>query len=90
VLLDGWGGLPVAEILDVGCDVDRAYSGYREHAVGLQPSAECANGPDVGPAGVRVADLGGEEFQEAVGGAVPGAADEAGALDGVSVTRWFI
>jgi hypothetical protein len=32
----------------------------------LQPRAERADGPHVGPAGVWVADLGGEKLQEAV------------------------
>src|SRR3954470_18461507 len=34
VLLDGRGGLAVAELLDVGGDVDRADSGNRGHAAG--------------------------------------------------------
>jgi len=41
-------------------------------AVRLQRGAERADGPDVGAAGMWVADLGGEELQEAVGSAVPG------------------
>src|SRR5215207_701073 len=74
--------MPIGEFLHVARDVDRAYSGYREHAVGLQPSAECANGSDVGSAGVRVADLGGEEFQKAIGGPVPSGGDEGWGLRG--------
>src|SRR5215204_532391 len=69
-------------VLNVGGNVDRAYSGYRGDAVGLQPSAERADGPHIGPAGVGVADLGGEEFEEAVGGAVPSGGDEGWGLRG--------
>jgi len=65
-LLHGRGGLAMAEVLNVGCNVDRTDSGNRGHAVGLQPRTERADRPHVGPAGVWVADLGGEKLQEAV------------------------
>src|SRR3954468_1895669 len=40
VLFDGRGGVAIAEVLDIGRDVDRADGGNRGHAVSLQPSAE--------------------------------------------------
>jgi hypothetical protein len=82
VLLDGRGGMPVAEVLDVSRDVDRAHTRNRGDAVVLQPSAERADRPHVGQAGVRVADLSGEEFEEAIGGAFPSGIDEGGGFRG--------
>lgn len=87
MLFHGWGRLPVAEILDIGSDVDRTHRINRGHAAGLQPSAERADRPHVGAAGVRVADLGGEEFEEAVGRAITGTDTRAGARDELGATR---
>src|SRR3954451_12280909 len=76
VLLNGRGGMSMAEFLYISGDVDRTHRRNRGHAVVLQPSPERADRPHVGPAGVRVADLGGEELQEAVGGAITGGIDQ--------------
>jgi hypothetical protein len=72
----------MAEVLDVSRDVDRADRRNRRHAAGLQPSAEFSDGPNVSAPGVRVSDLGGEELEETVGGAVARCRDEGGSLCG--------
>ena len=82
MLFYGRGGMAMAEILDISRDVDRADSGNRGRTVGLQPGTECADRPHVGPAGVRVSELGGEELEETVGGAVARCRDEGGSLCG--------
>jgi hypothetical protein len=43
---------------------------------GVAPPKELTDAAAVGPAGVRVADVGGEEFDEAPRGAIAGASDE--------------
>ena len=68
MLFHGRGGMAMAELLDVGGDVDRTHGSNRRYTVSFQPSAERSDRPDVGSAGVQVADLGGEELQKAIGG----------------------
>ena len=51
----------VLQLLDIGADIMRPDRRRRQAAV-LAPGEEPAAGPRVGPARVRVADVGGEEF----------------------------
>jgi hypothetical protein len=76
-LLHGRGGLAMAEVLNVGCNVDRTDSGNRGHAVGLQPRTERADRPHVGPAGVcglRIWAV--KNSRKRLGGTVPGGGDK--------------
>jgi hypothetical protein len=79
VLLDGGGGFLASNQLDVGGDVQRLDGGQGQ-AVLLAPLEEIAGGTGVGFAGVRVADGGGEELDEAFGGLVPGVGDDGGLI----------
>ena len=45
VLFHGRGGMAMAEILDVGGDVDRPHRRNRGHAVGLQPGGKTHRPP---------------------------------------------
>lgn len=61
-----------------GGDVQRLHHGDRRDAVVLAPGHEVGDRPAVGPAGVRVADLRGEEFQKPYAGALAGGGDQRG------------
>ena len=58
--------------LDPGGDVQRLHRGDRGHAVVLAPRQEVGHGAGVGAPGVRVADGGGEELEEADAGPLAG------------------
>ena len=64
-LLDGRRGSLAAKLLDVGGDVQRLHVGDRRDAGALAPGQEFPRRLRVGAARVRVADVGGEEFEEA-------------------------
>ena len=64
-----WRRHPAFEFFfDVGGDVDRHDVAQMGDAVPLTPGGEAACGPDVGFPGVRVADMGGEELDDAAVG----------------------
>jgi hypothetical protein len=62
--------------LDPGGDVHRQHGGDRRHADAPAPGQEFFRGAGVGPARVRVADVGREEFEEAHAGTLAGGRDE--------------
>ena len=61
--------------LDISGDIERPDRGQRQPAI-LAPGEELPAGPRVGPARVRVADVGGEEFDVAPGGLLAGVGDQ--------------
>ena len=63
------------ERLYISGDIERPDRGQRQPAI-LAPGEELAAGPRVGPARVRVADVGGEEFDVAPGGRLAGVGDQ--------------
>ena len=63
------------ERLDIGGDIERPDRRQRQAAI-LAPGEELAAGPRVSPARVRVADVGGEEFDVAPGGRLAGVGDQ--------------
>ena len=62
--------------LDPGRDMHRLDGGDRRHAGARAPGQEFIRGAGIGPARVRVADVGGEEFEEAHAGALAGGGDQ--------------
>ena len=63
------------ERLYISGDIERPDRGQRQAAI-LAPGEELAAGPRVSPARVRVADVGGEEFDVAPGGRLAGVGDQ--------------
>ena len=63
------------ECLDISGDIERPDRGQRQAAI-VAPGEELAAGPRIGPARVRVADVGGEEFDVAPGGLLAGVGDQ--------------
>ena len=84
MLLDGGGGEPALELLDVGGDGD-GLDGLEGQPAVLGPAEELADGLGVGQPGVGVGDVGGEEFEEAAGDPVAGVGDEGGDNEPVRV-----
>ena len=83
-LLDGRRRKSAPEALDPGGDVHRL--DVKQTKAGLvAPVEEFAGGAVIGFAGVRVADVGGEEFDEAAAGVRPRAAITAGTAAAVAV-----
>jgi hypothetical protein len=66
------------ERLYIGGDIERPDRRQRQPAAILAPSEELVAGPRVSPARVRVADVGGEEFDVAPGGRLAASAISAG------------
>ena len=64
--------------LDPGRDVHRLHGADRRHAGARTPGQKFIGGAGVGPARVRVADVGGEEFEEPHAGALAGGGHERG------------
>ena len=64
VLLDSRGSVTAAENLDIGRDVVRAHRRERRDVLGVEPGEKRAHRDGVGGAGVRVADVGGEEVEK--------------------------
>ena len=62
--------------LDPGGDVHRLDGADRRHAGARAPGQEFIGGAGIGPARVRVADVGREEFEEAHAGALAGGGDQ--------------
>jgi hypothetical protein len=60
------------------------------HALRMNPVEEFDGGARIGAARVRVADVGGEEFEEAIGGVFPGCDDEGRARSVMAGTSWFM
>ena len=67
VLLDGGRGELALQVLNESGDVDRLHLGEPADAVVLTPGRKAAGGIEVGAAGVGVVELGGEEFEDALG-----------------------
>jgi hypothetical protein len=57
------------QLLDIGGDMDALDIREPRHALGVKPVAEVQRRARIGAARVRVADVGSEEFEEAIGGA---------------------
>ena len=64
--------------LDPRGDVHWLHGADRRHAGARAPGQEFIGGAGVGPARVRVADVGGKEFEEAHAGALAGGSDQRG------------
>ena len=64
-LFDGRRGAFAAELLDIGGDVQRLHVGERRDAGALAPGQEFPRRLAVGRGVLPVADVGGEEFDEA-------------------------
>jgi hypothetical protein len=62
--------------LDPGRDMQRRNICERRHAGIGAPTEEFSDGAAVGAAGVRIADVGGEEFQKTDAGVVTGGGDQ--------------
>ena len=54
----------------------RLHSADRTHAGGGAPGQKFVRGAGIGAAGVRIADIGSEEFEEARSGVLAGGRDE--------------
>ena len=65
LLFDGRRGDFPAQGFNPGGDMERLHGGERTHAVRLAPGEEFRDGPPVGFAGIAVADVRGEEIDEA-------------------------
>ncbi len=66
------------QAFDVAGDVERLDCADRLHSPALAPRQECGDGPGIGPPGVRVADVGGEELKKANLRPLAGGGDEDG------------
>ena len=77
-LLDGRRGSLAAKLLDIGRDMQRLHVGDRRDAGALAPGQKLPRRLRVGAARVLVADVGGEEFEEADFGARAGGVDQTG------------
>ena len=80
-----------AQLLDVGRDVHALDRGELRDAARLKPIEEFRRGARIGAARVRVSDLRGEEFEEAIRGARAGGDDKGrGARedDGGELVHW--
>jgi hypothetical protein len=89
-LFDGrYRSLP-AELLDMGCNMQRLHAGNRRDAGVLAPCQEFPRGLGVGAAGVPVADVGGEEFPKARLGARATDGDKRGGGADPVGTSWFM
>ncbi len=74
--LRGRRGSRAAQFLDVGRDVNARDVGELRHALGRKPIEKLRRGPRIGAARMRVANVGGEEFEEAIGSTGAGCRDE--------------
>src|SRR6202030_1805955 len=70
------------QLLDVGRDMHALDRRDLRDALGLKPIKEFRRRSHTSAAGVRVSDLGGEEFEEAIGGARAGGGDQGGSARG--------
>jgi hypothetical protein len=77
-LLDAWRGQLAGRGFDPGGDMHRLHGGDRRHADLGAPGQEFLRGAGIGPARVRVADVGREEFEEADARAVTGGGHQLG------------
>jgi hypothetical protein len=76
-LLDGRGRMFLLLHLDPGGDMQRLHRGDRLHTDALAPRDEVGSGAAVSASGVRVADVGREEFEKAeLGAGRPGDAQD--------------
>jgi hypothetical protein len=75
LLLHARRGVSLPQALYIQGDVIRPDRRQRQAAI-LAPGEELATGPRVSPARVRVADIGGEEFDVAPGGRFAGVGDQ--------------
>jgi len=76
VLLHGGLGEVFAKLLDVGRDHHRLDAAELVNAPGLKPGEKHLHGVDVGPPGVLLPDVGGEELEEAPGAVFAGRGDD--------------
>jgi len=71
MLLDRWCRPFAAQLLDIGGDMHRLYLAQLMDAATLTPAEERASSAAVGGACIRIADVDGEEFEEANSGRLP-------------------
>ena len=74
--LRGRRGSRALQFLDVGRDVNALDVRELRHAFGREPIEKLRRRARIGPARVRVADVGGEEFEEALGSVVAEVGDD--------------
>ena len=75
LLLHARRGMGLLERLDISGDIERPDRRQRQPAI-LAPGEELVAGPRVSSARVRIADIGGEEFDIAPGGRLAGVGDQ--------------
>jgi hypothetical protein len=80
--LRGRRGARLLQLLDIGGNIDALDGRELRHAARLKPVEEVQSRARVGAARVRVANVGGEEFKEAIGGALATSGDEGGSAVG--------
>src|ERR1019366_10104271 len=65
-------------MLDIGGNADALDGRAPRHALRMKPVEEFDGRARIGAAGVRIANVGGEEFKEALGGAFASGGDQRG------------
>jgi hypothetical protein len=78
----GRSGTRLLQLLDIGGDMHALDCRDLRHAASREPVEEFQSRARIGAARVRVANVGGEEFKEAIGGARAGGADKGGSAVG--------
>ena len=76
--LRGRRGSRLPQLLNIGGDMHALDGGDVRDAARLQPIEEFYRRARIGAARVRIADVGGEKFKEAIGGALARGGDEGG------------
>ena len=76
--------------LDPGRNVHRLHGADRRHADARTPGQKFIRGAGIGSARVRVADVGGEEFEEARRGTLAGGGDKRRERGRPIGTSWFM
>jgi hypothetical protein len=76
MLLNGWCRHAPAKLLYISGDLDRLDLSEATNALPFAPVEKFSSGPSVGRSCVRVADIDGEEFQEAELGPLPCPGDQ--------------
>ena len=72
----GLRGARFLQLLDIGGDMHALDRREPRHAASREPVEEFDGGARIGAARVRIPDLRGEEFEEAIGGALTGRGDQ--------------
>ena len=78
------------QLLNIGGDMHALDGGDVRDAARLQPIEKLDGSARIGAARVRVADVGGEEFKEAIGGALAGDRDQSRRIPATVGARVFM